>query len=166
MAKVSEILEMLTSTGYRVGDLRMMNGNHLVQKLRMDNELEFSSGKKMLLPDVHTRKSIGNLVAIKGLVIVPSIPWRPKVLKTKYEYSEIHGTPIPKSKVVNTGALVSTSLQSGDGIVYNSYNIGKIEVVGLDEPLVIIREIDMMSQFLLSDADEIELVNMSGTNVW
>jgi co-chaperonin GroES (HSP10) len=151
--ELKDILDLKTVSGYPVRKLRMRGGHNLLMKLRIPG----STDKGLLLPDRFTRRSIENVVSTKGLVVIASEPFRPKLLKTKYKWNNALSCPTPHSETRDAQFMVESSVQAGDHVLYTSYNIGKVEVVGLDEPLVIVREIDIIASFAADYDSHVEL---------
>ena len=129
---------MMTEFGVPVKQVRLLNGNNLVYKIPSADTLGMFK-----LPDTYVRKSVRNLIAIKGLVVKVTEPYVPKVAKIVYVFNAAYNEPIPRSIVKDCKRPIDAVLTPGEFIVYNSYNVGTVSVVGLPEPLVIVRDIDL-----------------------
>ena len=142
--------DLETSKGQYVRDLRLLGGTHLVWKIPVRDGV-------IKTPDSYKARSVGNLCAIKGFVIKVSEPWRPKqAVKTGYKWSPDHEMDLPQYKIKTMPEQVSP-LTPGDCILYNSYNLGKLEVAGLPEGLVFVRDIDIEAYWAPSYDRHVEL---------
>lgn len=152
MMKLDHFLDLETDTNIKIRDIKMRGGHFLVYKIPMP-ENDF-----IALPDVYKARAIRNVVAIKGLVLRHSAPFRPKRAKQYWEWDTSGDYPreVPKYKVVDLPETESP-VKAGDVILYNSYNIAKVEVSGLLEPLVIIREVDILASWELEYDDRVQL---------
>jgi len=145
---------METDAGVRVRNLRLQNGNFLVYKIPMD---DFTKGVVPLaLPDQYKKRAIKNVVAIKGFVLRSSEPYNVVRAKQYWVWDEKAGQQMPRYKL-KTLPKVKAEVKPGDCVLYNSYNVAHIKVSGLVEPLVVIREIDMLAVWSPKDNDAVEL---------
>jgi hypothetical protein len=143
---------MKTEFGVPVKKIRLLNGHNLVYKIpRAD-----TTGS-LKLPDTYVRKSVRNLIAIKGLVIKVTEPYRPKVSKIIYVYNSAYNEQLPRSIVKDCKKPIEAVLTPGEFIVYNSYNVGMVAVEGLPEPLVIVRDIDLFVAYQAAVDGTVEL---------
>jgi hypothetical protein len=126
----------------RVGDISMRNGHYLVLKVETPALTDGAHGDPIHLPGTHTVKSTRSMVCIRGLVLRSGTPY----LKRGLRWTENPVTKRPRSEVCDLG-IVEPQVQAGEGIIYQSYNAGKIRVNGLTQPLVIVREIDVECHF-------------------
>ncbi len=150
---LEEILDMVTHHGDTVRSTSMRNGHYLVQKYCKDNR---TSGG-LYLPDIHVKRTISNLHAIIGRIIIPSAPWKyhhqfPFSKKSPYEgQSGEHIDEIQhrwknkqKYRKENSEKICDPKdLAQDSHMVYNSYNVARILVEGLIEPLVVVRYVDI-----------------------
>lgn len=145
-------LSLETESGIPVRDIRLQGGHHLSYKI-MDPEASAGlHGMPIIMPKQYRRRSVGNLAAIRAFMIATSCPFRRKHARRELywdfedTYSDERGNPIPKQKArwkVREGAMKAPRVRPGECIIYNSYNLAKIACIGLAEPLVIIRDLDI-----------------------
>jgi hypothetical protein len=148
-----EILHLEVRPGVKVKDIRMMNGHNLVCKTQM---ADMTPGR-IVLPNKYRKKSICNLVAVKGLLVTVSEPYRPKIVKTTMKYSEAFGHEIPQHKTVDLDKILPSVMVAGECILYNSFNMGRVEVPGLDDGLIMVRDCDVLAAWDADLDDTIEL---------
>lgn len=150
---VGYFLDLKTASGIPVGKLRLLNGNHLVWKIPMPEKI----GKCGLrMPDQYRARAVGNLCAIKGFIVRASEPWTRKKVKRTWVWDEKAGQEMPRYKAVDA-AHGPSDVKAGDCVLYNSYNMGQIEVVGLPTYLVVVREIDMEASWTPDRDTQVEL---------
>jgi len=135
---VEFFLNLTSSTGYSIRTMRLREGHYLVYKIPM------ADSPFIALPGSYKAKAVRNIVSIKGFIIKASAPWRPKVAKRYWKWDRDQEMDMPAYKTVTMPCLKEPEGKPGECLLYNSYNIARIEV-GLDEPLVVIRECDMMA---------------------
>ena len=181
--EVDYFLKLETELNCTVEDLQMKSNHYLVWKIPMEAMSEGAFGRQIYLPDIHRRRKIGNLVTILGFVIRKTAPYYPKFAKrdverenqemriaaAEAEVAEKRGekpqqyTPRPHFKVKVGEVRVPGNIEPGDAVVYNSYNIGQIQVSGLREPLCIVRGIDIEAVFPPANAARVELGDFAMT---
>lgn len=156
-----ELLERTTSLGCKLKDIRLQNGHCLVLKVRSAT----TSKGGIELPDTFTKKSVGNLKALKGVILSASQPYRRHSKYRKVEFSHAYGESIWRSHPRKCGGMsvfasaeCPPAVTDGDAVVYNSYNVGKIQVDGCEEDVCIVRECDILCRF---PAEKIDDVNLS-----
>ncbi len=162
--ELDEFLYRQTDYGCMVKDLELQNGHYLVWKIPMAEQSKGEHGAPIDLPDNYRRRQVGNLVAIMGFVIASSAPFRTKHAKKYWKVvseaeasrDQLPGLERPRYKV-RSGIMAEPQVQPGSAIVYNSYNLGFIEIVGLQEPLTLIREIDVLARFSVDRVPAYEL---------
>lgn len=140
MLDLADFADLQTEFGVPVRNLRLKGGHYLVYKVPMADNPFF------VLPDVYKSRAVKNIVAIKGFVLRSSEPFHPKKAKRYWEWDMKQDPPVemPKYKTV-TLPETEASVQPGDCVLYNSYNIAKVAVEGHTEPLVIIRDVDLLA---------------------
>lgn len=143
-------LKLESSTGFKIRNMLLREGHYLVWKIPMADNPFIS------LPDQYRAKAVRNIVSIKGFVVKASMPWRPKVAKRYWEWDKDQEMDMPKYKTVTQPCLKEPEVQAGECILYNSYNIARIEV-GLEEPLVVIRECDIIAAWDPKDDHRVSL---------
>jgi len=154
--ELSFFLDLETDGGVKVRDYRLQNGHFLVYKIPMG---DFTKGVVPIkLPDQFKKRAVKNVVAIKGFVLRSSEPYCPVRAKTYWVWDEKAGQEMPRHKL-KTLPRTDAEVQPGDCILYNSYNIAQIKAQGLLEPLVIIREIDMLATWSPGDDDSVDLAD-------
>jgi hypothetical protein len=151
---LSFFMDLEADGGVKVRDYRLQNGHYLVFKIPM---ADLTSGVvPLVLPDIYKKRAVKNVVAIKGFVLRSSEPYCPVRAKTYWEWDEKAGQQMPKHKL-KTFPQTEAEVRPGDCVLYSSYNIAHIAVNGLLDPLVIIREIDMLTVWDPKDDDSIQL---------
>jgi hypothetical protein len=143
-------LDLQTSRGDRVRDMQFREGHYLVYKIPMEDN------PFIALPESFKVKAVRNIVSIRGFVILASSPWRPKKAKRYWEWDRDQEMDMPKYKTITVPMLKEPEAKPGECVLYNSYNIARIEV-GLDEPLVVIRECDMVASWKPSYDKQVSL---------
>lgn len=151
---LSTFLDLETEDGGKLRDFRLQNGHFIIYKIPMD---DFTKGAvPILLPDQYKKRAIKNVIAIKGFVIRASEPYGTVRAKQYWVWDEKAGQEMPRYKI-KTLPRAEPEVKAGDCVLYNSYNIAHLSVKGLLDPLVIIREIDMLTVWDPADNDAIEL---------
>lgn len=142
MDELERILDSETDLGCIVRKIQLRNGHYLIKKESIPEKVSLLS-----MPEIVLRKSVTNLVVIKGRIIIASAPYQPWVQQSVYEWNEAVGQQLRREKPIRCAEVVDPPLRSGDGVMYQSYNVGKVRVEGLDEELVIVRDIDILCSF-------------------
>jgi len=148
-----ELQALETEYGRPISSFHMRNGHYLVLKVEIETMTDGTHGEPIALAGTTKRKSVGNLHAVRGLVLRATSRFVVKRARKKYRWKwkwagkmqprlNREGYWVPYN-VVEKDAEV----QVGEGVVYNSYNVGKISVEGLRDPLVIVREMDIVASF-------------------
>lgn len=148
-----------------VGSYTMLGGHHLVLKIEQESRssAEGDDRAPIVLTGRTRRASIGNLSTILGLVLRSSRPYVSKHAHKRLvkEYDPAEGMTRPKVKWdIRNGSRVDSDVREGDVIVYNSYNVGQVAVAGLIQPLVIVRELDVMAVLPREELSQVELVDV------
>jgi hypothetical protein len=144
-------LDLETEKGWRIRDLELLNGHHLVYKLPIEDK------DQVLLPDEFKKKSIKNVTMIRGLVLRVSAPFARKRTKKYWVWDSKKEDMVHKWRLHEGIKLFPPDIQEGHGILYASYNVGKIKANGITEPLVIIRDIDVLATFPISESKRVDL---------
>jgi hypothetical protein len=145
-----------TEMGWKVSDFQPINGHHLVYKIPLG---ETFAGSRIILPKGVQRKATGNVTMIRGFVLKTSGPWHRKrpikriVWDNKAESFKVDW------KILEAREPLETDIPAGCCALYSSYNMGKIRVRGLDEPLVVVREIDIDAIFAPVAIERVALGN-------
>jgi hypothetical protein len=156
-----ELLDRITEFRCRVRDLKLLNNNYLVQKIRINSIHTIANGINLLLPDIFTKKSVGNLVQIRALVIKASMPFVSKHVGKRYLGLDAKSCSYQYMYPIRNGTVQQPVVNEGDCIIYNGYNVGKVEVEGLDDPLVIVRGIDIEATFPSDCTDRVTLGDLA-----
>jgi hypothetical protein len=150
--------DLMTEWG-PLSQIRMQNGNHLVMKVVAPPMTSGSNGVAIALTQQTRKTSVGNLSMIRGLVVKGSESYRRRRSKKYFidEYDPIDNIFKPKLKwrVTRGNDRFPAGIQTGDAIIYNSYNLGRLRVDGLVSPLVIVREMDILATFPRELMDQI-----------
>jgi len=148
---LDHFLELETDYGWKIKDADLMGGHHIVYKIPMDDH------SVIALPESFKRKATANICLIRGLIIKTSRPFR-RVRATKtFQWSNKDEQMVVKWVTVEGTKHVPTDIRAGSGILYSSYNVGRIPVKGLSEPLVVVRDVDIMAAFDMADAKSVVL---------
>jgi hypothetical protein len=139
--------------GWKVGDYLPINGHHLVYKIPVDQE----TGKGIVLPEQYRRKATKNVVMIRGFVLRASAPWNRKHSKKRMIWDNQTESWKADWDVWDAAEPRPSDFEDGVGILYNSYNVGKVKVRGLPEPLVVVRDIDVEAIFPIETAGRVGL---------
>jgi hypothetical protein len=152
-----DFLDRWTDLDCKVKDIKLVNDHYLVYKIKAENKSSGKGGTKILMPDIFVEKSIRNLSIIKGLVVKASDPFRSRIVRKRLVgFDVVTGNWTPKA-IVKVGTVQQPVVAQGDGILYNSYCVGKVAVEGYEEPLVIVRGIDIEASFPMEVSDSISL---------
>jgi len=143
-------LSMTTTTGFPVRNIRMQGGHFLVYKIPMGDS------PNLLLPDMYKKKAIKNIVSIKGFVIRATEPFCPKKAKQYWVWDKDQEMEVPKYRTISLPRRES-EVEAGVCILYSSYNVGKVTVQDMYEPLVIIREVDILASWAPEEDSKITL---------
>ncbi len=149
---VDHFLGMRTSTGHIVRDMVFREGHFLVYKIPMAR-----AQGAIALPDQYTAKATRNIVSIKGFVIAASLPWCRKTAKQYWEWDPEQEMELPKYRTVRAESEFPSDIKAGMCILYNSYNIAKVEVGEVYDELCVIRECDIFASWAVEHNDEIQL---------
>lgn len=151
MRSLEEFLSLEMENGWKVRDCFPIQGHHLVYKVPVEKIgiIHLSEGL--------AKKSIRNIMMIRGLVIKASPPFRRVYSKKSVIWdNEKSDWAVKWPKQYGRGEYPS-DVKDGDAIMYMSYNVSKIRVHGLREPLVVIRDLDVVSTFDIEDIDRVGL---------
>lgn len=148
---LEKFLDMETEFGWKLRDVTTFNGHHLVYKVPTQET------GLVILPDLYKKKSVKNIVMIRGFVICSSGPFNRKSAKRTYVWDRKAEQNKLKWVVREANNPFPSEVQPGDGILYMSYNVGKVKVVGMSEPLVMVREIDIVAKFPSNQAQMVGL---------
>lgn len=145
--------ELTTETGCKVSDIQPLNGHFLIYKIMLPKK----SDGGITLPYHYRRRSIKNVSMILGFVLKSSQPWRRKFNRKTMVWD--HRTESWKAnwKVWDGKESYPSDIPEGVGVFYNSYNVGKLKVQGLDEPLVHIRHIDILATFPIENWSDVQV---------
>jgi hypothetical protein len=135
-------LNLEDNDGIPLRNYRLQGGHFLIYKIPMKDTTDGVVPIK--LPDQYRKRAIKNVVAIKGFVIRSSEPYQPVRAKTTWAWNEKAGQQMPVHKPV-WYPRTEAEVKPGQCVLYNSYNIAHVNVPGLVEPLVVIREVDMLA---------------------
>ncbi len=144
----------------KVSQVRPQSSHHLVFKLPMDALSRGSGGTKIALPDSYTRRAVANAYAIFGWVIAASEPYNYLV---KENVSVLTAQGRQEQTRIVSEACVESEVRAGDGIMYTSYNRGKVRTVPGHEQLVLVREVDVLATFDMQDFASLELGDIALT---
>jgi co-chaperonin GroES (HSP10) len=97
------------------------------------------------------------LSTIKGLVVSASEPWQPKHKKRRYIGLDTKSGSYQYQYDFVSGPFFAGDISVGDGIIYNSYNVGKVKLIDCDEELVIVRSIDIEAVFPMESVDTVQV---------
>jgi hypothetical protein len=148
---LDKFLDMETEYGWKLRDVELFYGHHLVYKIPTQET------GKVILPDIYKKKSVKNIVMIRGFVIRTSNPFNRKIARKDYIWDRKAGQLALKWVVREANNPIPSDVRPGDGILYMSYNVGKVKVVGMSEPLVMVREIDVVARFPSNQAQRVGL---------
>ncbi len=137
---VDHFLNMRTTTGHMVRDLVFREGHFLVYKIPMAKE-----AGAIALPDQYTARATKNIVSIKGFVIIATESWCRKTAKKRWEWDPEQEMELPKYDVITAQDSYPSDIKAGMCILYNSYNIAKVEVDEVYDELCVIRECDIFA---------------------
>lgn len=146
-----EILEAECEYGYPVKDIQTFGGIHLIYKVPLEDR------GSLLLPEIVKQKSIKNIIFIRGLVISGSEPFRRKHKTKEIVWDNAIQDWKVEWTVWDAETAYPSSVQTGDGILYTSYNLGSVRVDGLREPLPFVRETDIVSRIPRKDMPRVTL---------
>jgi len=149
-----ELLESETEHGWKVKDFSPIQGHHLVMKIP-DKE------RIVALPEKYLTRTIRNIVYIRGLVLRSTGPFTRKYSRKLWKWNPKKEDFEVKWRVTEAKIPSPSEISPGDGIVYNSYNVGKVRVKGVREPLVIVRELDIWAKFPYKDVYRIDLTEQA-----
>lgn len=149
---VDHFLSMRTSTGHLVGDLVFREGHFLMYKIPLAKVRG-----SIALPDQYTAKATRNIVSIKAFIIAASVPWCRKTAKKRWEWDENSEIEMPKYDTIRAETEHPSDLKAGDCVIYNSFNIAKIEVGEIYDELCVVRECDILAAWDVEHDDQIEL---------
>lgn len=127
----------------KVRNFRLLNNHFLVYKIPMGSTSSGREGAAILLPNSFTRKATKNLVVIKAFVLRSTAPFIVKSSRRVWKRDVQTGEEKLTYKVTSGTARIPTDVLPGDCIIYNGYNVGKVECRDLPEPLTIVRGIDI-----------------------
>jgi len=162
-----EIQALQTEYGRPVSAFRMTNGNNLVMKVEIEAMTDGTHGESIALAGTTMRKSVGNLHAVRGLVLRNSAPFVVKSARKKHRWKwgwagKMHVREKREHYWVPYRiAVTEPALHENEGIVYTSYNVGKIAVEGLRDPLVIVREMDVVAAFDREYMADVDLTDLA-----
>lgn len=167
---LQEFLSRDTEYGCKVKDLQPKNGTYLIWKIPMSEESSGKQGAKIYLAPQFRRRQVRNLVSILGFVVSVSEPFRMLHSRKKWvslpeaeaAKDGLPGTIRPRY-TVRHGVVTNPQVKAGDCVVYSSYNLGRVNVIGLDEPLVVVREIDVLARFPVEKIEDYELADFALT---
>ena len=145
-------LDLETEAGWKVRDFLPLNGHHLVYKIPLS---ETVADSPIILPKAVQKKAVKNLTMIRGFVIRASAPWGRKRPVKRVVWDNETGSWSVKWDLRESSQCFPSDLPSGACVLYNSYNVGQVKVRGLEDPLVVVREIDVDAVF---QPEEIERV--------
>jgi hypothetical protein len=143
----------MVPNGAKVGSVKLLNGHAVLWKIPMP---ERTGSAGLLMPDQYRKRAVGNLCAIKGLLLKVSEPWTRKKVKTTWAFDIKAGQDMPTHTVLDD-AHGPSSIQAGMCCLFNSYNVGHVIVKEMDDYLVIVREIDMEAIWSPDVDDDVEL---------
>lgn len=154
---MEDLLSLETDLGCTVDQLRFVGGHMLVRKLRVPDTSSGEFGRRIHLPGVFVRRSVKNLTLIKAEIIRESEPWL-----SRHTGKRVVGLDTKTGRWVykyptKPGVIVPPVARIGEGILYNGYNVGAVRVYGLEEPLVIVRAIDIEAVFPMACVHEIQI---------
>jgi hypothetical protein len=141
-----------TELGWKVGDFQPINGHHLVYKIPLG---ETFAGSRIILPPEVQRKATRNVTMIRGFVLKTSGPWHRKRPLKRIVWDNEGDCWKVDWTILEAKDPLETDIPLGCCALYTSYNMGRIKVRGLGDPLVVVREIDIDAIF---DPKEIERV--------
>lgn len=152
--QLESFLDLEADGGVKVRDFRLLGGHYLVYKIPMNDTTD--GVVPIALPDQFKKRAIKNVVAIKGFVLRSSEPYQPVRAKKTWAWNEAAGQEMP---VYTPRYLPRTEaeVKPGTCVLYNSYNVAFVGVKGLLEPLVVIREVDMLAVWDPTDNDAVAL---------
>lgn len=150
---IEELHALETEFGCTVGEFQPLNGHYLVLKVSYPEKSGGEHGRAINLPAQYRKKAVGNLNVIKGLVLKASKPYFRKLCRTEWKRDPETGENKRHSEVYSTDRRIETSVTENTGIFYNSYNMGHIRADKLRHPLVLVREIDILSDFPREEMD-------------
>lgn len=147
---VDHFLNMRASTGHIVRDMIFREGHYLLYKIPMEKA-------GITLPDQYTAKATKNIVSIKAFVIIASLPWCRKTAKQRWEWDETSEMEVPKYDTIRAQKEYPGEIEAGMCVLFNSFNVAKIEVGEIYDELVVARECDIMAWWKPEHNSEIEL---------
>lgn len=150
--RAEDFLELRTNTGVPVKNIEMMNGHYLIYKIPVE-------GRILDLPDEFKSKSIKNVLMVRGLVIKSSSPFRRKRAKPYFVWDNEKKDWVVKYKTLEGSESFPSAVPEGKCVLYNSYNVGRIKVNCVNEPLVVVRDIDIDAWFEPSKIGMIDLTS-------
>lgn len=145
--------EMKTEAGWRVRDVNLVNGHHLIYKIPLG---EKSKGG-ITLPPQYRKKATRNVIMILGYVVGVSNPWRRKHNRKYLVWDKIGETWKTEWKVWDGKAVLPADFEAGSCVLYNTYNVGKVKSPELSDPLVVVRDIDIAAHFSVGDLERVKL---------
>jgi hypothetical protein len=147
-------LDLETDGGVKVRNYRLLGGHYLVHKIEMNDTTD--GVVPIVLPDQFKNRAIKNVVAIKGFVLRSSAPYQQVRAKKSFAWNEAAGQEMP---VYTPHFLPVTEAEvtPGQCLLYNSYNVAFVSAQGLLEPLVVIREVDILAVWDPEDNDAVSL---------
>jgi hypothetical protein len=160
MYDINDFLDLETEHGVPVRNYRPLGGHYIVYKVPM------KEGSIIALPEAFKARAVKNIVAIKGLVLCATERFRPKKAIRYWEWDMKQDPPteMPKYKVVDLPEVGAT-VNPGDHILYNSFNVAHVNVIGLSEPLVVIRDCDLLAAWDADYDDQVELSDHALTHL-
>ena len=142
-----------TEQGWSLGNFCSINGHHLVYKIPVADTTELG----IALPEYYRKKATKNVVMIRGFVICASLPWHRKYTHKRMVWDIKTESWKTVWRVWDSAIPQPSDFGSGIGVLYNSYNVGKVKVPGLPEPLVVVRDIDVEATFSIDSTSRIHL---------
>ncbi len=146
-------LDLNTDLGWKIRDFEPINGHHLVYKIPIP---ERTSGNIILPPGVR-KKAVRNVTMIRGFVLRASAPWRRKRSIKRIVWDQEGDCWKVDWKILEGAKALDSDISAGSGVLYTSYNMGKVFTPALPEPLVVIREIDIDAAFAPGEISRVNL---------